>query len=267
MSAPPVVAMALSEGALERLRKGMLREKRLAEGFKEDWVWLASIDNIAGAEVDSSGDRAGGSLDACSSIDVNVREESTPACGLDGEALSISITGDLDGDDETGENHLRAGAIETETVSDGGWLSTRISSGLGGVGGVRFITGSWAVSRIGGSVGVGSIGGCGSSTSRNLLSFMEDEEDTNQGRLLDIDLMLASVPPALAAWEFETGTLAGIGLGCSTGDGATTDVVSSAVSTLVDDSSGSEGDACLTRSFRGTVEEPRFDNDASHERG
>jgi hypothetical protein len=140
MSVRPADATVLSKGSLERPRKGILREKRLAEGFKEDRVWLVSVDNVAGDEIDSDGGEADGKFGTCSSMDGGVSGESTPACEPDGEAALIPASGDLGRDNETGENHLRAGVIETGAVSGRGRLSARLSSGLGGVGGMTFVT-------------------------------------------------------------------------------------------------------------------------------
>lgn len=199
MSVRPVDAMVLSKGNLERPRKGILREKRLAEGFKEDKVWLVSVDNVAGDEIDSNGGEADGSFGTCSSIDGGVRGESTPACEP-GEAALIPASGDLGCDNETGENHLRAGVIETGAISDRGRLSTRVSSGLGGVGGMTFVTGCGDSSGTEEPVEVGSIvEGSGASTGRELLGFLKDEDDVNQERLLGINLTSAPGQSALAA--------------------------------------------------------------------
>ena len=72
MSVPFADAIASSKGTLERPRKGMLKEKRLAEGFKEDRVWTVSFDGGARGEIDSNEGRAGGNFDACSSINGGV---------------------------------------------------------------------------------------------------------------------------------------------------------------------------------------------------
>ena len=180
----------------------------------------------------------------------------------------IPASGVLDCDGGTEENHLRVGVIETEVVSDGG--STQVTSGLGGVGGITFVTGYCGASGIGGSVGVGSIAidDGGSSTGHKFLGFLEDKDGANQERLLGIDLMSASGRLALVAWESETDTLAGMVSRCSSGGGAATaSVVEWAVSTSVDCSPVDEGGACLASSFRETLEELRLDNDASYERG
>lgn len=67
-------------------------------------------------------------------------EATTPACETaNGEMVRVSASGDLDGSDETGENHLREVGIEREADSGGGLL---VSSGFGGVGGMTFVTGS-----------------------------------------------------------------------------------------------------------------------------
>lgn len=58
-----------------------------------------------------------------------------------GEVARISASGDLDGSDEIGENHLRDVGIGTDSDSDGGLLSTLLSWGFGGVGGMTFVTG------------------------------------------------------------------------------------------------------------------------------
>jgi hypothetical protein len=266
MSVPFADAMAWSKGTLERPRKGMLREKRLAEGFKEDRVWLVSIDKIVGGETDSNG-RADGSFGTWSSIDGGVRGEFTPACEPDGEVARTSASGDLDCDGETGENHLRAGVTETEAVLGGGMLSTRVSSVFGGVGVMTFVTGYCGVSGIGVPLGAGSIdGGSGGSCCNLLGGRLEDKDDVNQERLLGCDTMSVSGQPTLFAWESETGKLAGTASGRSSGGGAATAVVES-VSTAVACSTVGEGGACLASSFKGTLEEPRGVNDASHERG
>jgi hypothetical protein len=199
MSVCPADAMVLSNGSLERPRKGILREKRLAEGFKEDRVWLASVDNVAGDVIGSNEGEADGNFGTCSSIDGGVRGESTPACEPDGEAAPISASGDLGCDNETGENHLRAGVVETGAVSDRGRLSTRVSSGLGGVGGMTFVTRYGDSSGTEEPVEVGLVEGSSASTGRELLGFLEDEVDVNQERLLGIDLASAPGQSALAA--------------------------------------------------------------------
>jgi hypothetical protein len=51
-------AMARSRGTLGRPKKGMLSEKRLADGIKEDRLWFDAVDIITGAETDSSDEAA-----------------------------------------------------------------------------------------------------------------------------------------------------------------------------------------------------------------
>ena len=55
-------AMARSRGTLGRPRKGMLSEKRLAEGINEDRLWLDSVGNITGGETDSDDETADGNF-------------------------------------------------------------------------------------------------------------------------------------------------------------------------------------------------------------
>ena len=80
----------------------------------------------------------------------------------------------------------------TGAVSDGGSLSTRVSSGLGGVGGMMFVTGSCDVSRTGASVWAGLTGGDGSSPRRSLLGRLGDEDEANQARFLGTGLCSGS---------------------------------------------------------------------------
>jgi hypothetical protein len=114
-----------------------------------------------------------------------------------------SGSGDLSWGDEEEENHLRAGGMGTGAVSDGGslWPSIRVSSSLGGVGGMMFVTGGGGgcgVSRIGAGVSVRaaavSIGGDGSSPGRRLLGRLgeEDADEANQARFLGTNLTSGS---------------------------------------------------------------------------
>jgi hypothetical protein len=67
------------------------------------------------------------------------------AMAANGEVVRVSASGDLDGRGETGENHFREVGIGTESDwggGGGGLLSTFVSSGFGGVGGMTFVTGS-----------------------------------------------------------------------------------------------------------------------------
>ena len=82
-------------------------------------------------------------------MELGVEGEVTPACDAcetaNGEMVRVSASGDLDDTDETGENHLREVGIGTESDSGGFLLSTLVSSGFGGVGGMTlmtFVTGS-----------------------------------------------------------------------------------------------------------------------------
>lgn len=169
----------------------------------------------------------------------------------------------------------------TGVVSDGGSPepSIRVSSSFGGVGGMMFVTGGGGrgVSRIGAGVSVraAAIGGDGSS--RNLLGRLgdEDEDDANQARFLGTSLTSGSGSdrPASTDGRSEFGKLAGAASdsGRSSGgiDGvaATLTVEWEAGCALAGCSLGGGGGACSASSFRGTVDEPRRDNDANHERG
>jgi hypothetical protein len=68
------------------------------------------------------------------------------AMPTNGEVVRVSASGDLDGSGDTGENHFREVGIGTESDWGGGGgrglLSTLVSSGFGGVGGMMFVTGS-----------------------------------------------------------------------------------------------------------------------------
>ena len=197
-----------------------------------------------------------------------------------------SDSGDLgcgEGEGEE-ENHLRAGGMRTGTVSDGGslGLSIRMSSSFGGVGGMMFVTGGCGcgVSRIG-AAGISvraaaSIGGDGSSPSpdRSLLGRLGDDDDeANQARFFGTNLTSGSDRPALTDEGSEFGKLAGApsDSGCSSGGGdgvaATFTVGWEAGWALAGCSLGGSGRACSASSFRGTLDEPRRDNDANHERG
>ena len=207
-----------------------------------------------------------------------------PAWGPEPQRASIS--GDLgcgEGEGEE-ENHLRAGGMRTGTVSDGGslGLSIRVSSSFGGVGGMMFVTGGCGcgVSRIG-AAGISvraaaSIGGDGSSPSpdRSLLGRLGDDDDeANQARFFGTNLTSGSDRPALTDEGSEFGKLAGApsDSGCSSGGGdgvaATFTVGWEAGWALAGCSLGGSGRACSASSFRGTLDEPRRDNDANHERG
>jgi len=112
----------------------MLSEKRLADGLKEDKVWPVSADNPTADETDSDAVPAEAQVKsgAWSSSDGGL----TSAC-----ELAVSFSGGLVAE----ENHLRVAGMGTGTVS-----STLVTSGLGGVGGMTFITGGCGFSRIGG---------------------------------------------------------------------------------------------------------------------
>jgi hypothetical protein len=201
------------------------------------------------------------------------------------EPGGASDSGDLgcgEGEGEE-ENHLRLGGMGTGAVSDGGslGLSIRVSSSFGGVGGMMFVTGgcSCGVSRIGAGISVraaASIGGDGSSPSpdRSLLGRLGDDDDeANQARFFGTNLTSGSDRPALTDEGSEFGKLAGApsDSGCSSGGGhgiaATFTVGWEAGWALAGCSLGGSGGACSASSFRGTLDEPRRDNDANHERG
>jgi len=62
MSVACAEAIARSRGTLGRPRKGMLSEKRLADGINEDRFWLDSVGNITGGETDSNDEAADGNF-------------------------------------------------------------------------------------------------------------------------------------------------------------------------------------------------------------
>jgi len=187
-------AMARSKGTFGRPRKGILSENRLADGFKEERFWLESVDNATGGETGSNDGPADGNFGTCSSIDDGVRGEPTPDCELtNGETARGSESGDLDRIDGVGENHLRVGMGTGTVVSDGASPSTLANSGLGGVGGIMFVTGRCGVSGAGGSTRVVSItGDDDSSAGCSLLGCLEDEDEANQVRFLGIILVTTS---------------------------------------------------------------------------
>lgn len=82
---------------------------------------------------------AEGNFGTWSSMEEGVVGEAMPT---NDEVVRVSASGDLDGSGETGENHFREVGIRTESDWGGGLLSTLVSSGFGGVGGMTFVTGS-----------------------------------------------------------------------------------------------------------------------------
>lgn len=80
-----------------------------------------------------------GNFGTWSSMEDGVVGEVTPT---NDEVVRVSVSGDLDCSGETGENHFREDGIGTESDWGGGLLSTLVSSGFGGVGGMMFVTGS-----------------------------------------------------------------------------------------------------------------------------
>jgi len=195
-----------------------------------------------------------------------------------------SNSGDLSWGDEEEENHLRVGGMGTGAVSDGGSLgpSIRVSSSFGGVGGMMFVTGGGGcgVSRIGAGVSVRAasiIGGDGSSPGRRLLGRLGDEEDeANQARVLGTNLTSGSDRLVLTLTEggSEFGKLAGAASDSGRSSGVSDGVAAApftveweAGRALACCSLGGGGGACSASSFRGTLDEPRRDNDANHERG
>ncbi|KAH9954702.1 hypothetical protein BC827DRAFT_929319 [Russula dissimulans] len=220
-------AMGRSKGTFGRPRKGILSEKRLADGFKGERFWLESVDNITRGETDSNDGPADGNFGTCSSIDDGVRGEPTPACEpTNGETGRSSDSGDLDCIDETGENHLRAGMGTGAVVSDGASPSTLASSGLGGVGGMMFVTGRCGVSEAGGSIRAVSIAGRDdSSASRSLLDCLEDEDEANQVRFLGTILVATSGWFAFSVRGSEIDGSAGTESASSSGGGMVSDVL------------------------------------------
>jgi hypothetical protein len=105
-----------------------------------------SVDNITGGGSDGGPEEAEAKLGTCSSSDDGL----THACELaDGEKERVSVSGDIGCDNEAGKNHLRVAGIGTGTVSGGGSPSPLASSGLGGVGGIIFVTGGCGISGSG----------------------------------------------------------------------------------------------------------------------
>lgn len=131
-------ASALSSGTFGRPSNGMLREKRLADGFSEERRWLLSSDTAGGDGTGS--DRAKGSLGTSSSMDMGV-------CGIGGAEGGLGEE-DWRGGERVGDvNQDRLDGILTGSEGwEGadGWGSLEvvwICCGSGGVGGVTFNAG------------------------------------------------------------------------------------------------------------------------------
>lgn len=147
-----------------------------------------SADNITGGGSDGGPEDVEAILGTWSSSDDGL----THACVLDSETVRASISGDIGCDNEAGKNHLRVAGVGTGTVSGGGSPSPLASSGLGGVGGIIFVTGGCGISGSGGSCRAESMGDDGSFADRSLLARLEDGEGANQVRFLGISLVSAS---------------------------------------------------------------------------
>lgn len=148
-----------------------------------------SADNITGGDSDGGPEEAEAKFGTSSSGDDGL----THVCELaDGKTERASVSGDIGCDIEVGKNHLRVAGVGTGTVSGGDSPSPLASSGLGGVGGIIFVTGSCGISGSGGSSRAESTGGDGSSAGRSLLGRLEDGEGANHVRFLGTSLVSAS---------------------------------------------------------------------------
>jgi hypothetical protein len=146
-------------------------------------------DNITGADFDGGPEQAEAKFGTSSSGDDGL----THACELaDGKTERASVSDDIGCDVEVGKSHLRVAGVGTGTVSGGDSPSPLASSGLGGVGGIMFVTGGCGISGSGGPSRAESMGGDGSSAGRCLLGRLEDGKGANQVRFLGITLVSAS---------------------------------------------------------------------------
>jgi hypothetical protein len=144
-----------------------------------------SADNITGGDSEGGPVEAGAKFGTCSSSD--------DGCELaDGDTARASGSDDVGCDDDAGKNHFRVAGIGTGTDCDGGSPSPLTSSGLGGVGGMMFVTGNCGISGPGGSSRAESTRGDGSSADRGLLVRLEAGEGANQARFLGISLVSAA---------------------------------------------------------------------------